>query len=165
MWNIARTAHFFLLSKYLFHGSWKIHTDVRRLIGPGYNTWLMGYSRMLCVGLVTPLVVPFQCVEQVINNVLCTLSHIAFLVILNGHSRMNFFMIYYGVCCIVVHVESTLVALTSALHSLRLTVNDYVTTVICMMELYLMLHVSWLTCKIIWRKIKMPQEDVLWEQY
>ena len=163
MWNITRTVNFYLFSKYLFNGSWSVHINIKHQIGPGYSTWLMGYSRMLCVGVVTPFILPFQCFEQVINNILCTVCHIAFLTILNGHTRVNFFMIYYGACSICVHAESTLVALASTLHSLRLTMNDHVTTIICIMELYLMIHVSWLTCKIIWRKIKAPHEDVLWE--
>ena len=163
LWNIIRTLNFYIFSKYMFNGSWSIHVNIRNQIGPGYSTWLMGYSRMFCVGLVTPFVLPFQCFGQVINNILCTVCHIVFLTILNGHTRVNFFMIYYGICSICVHVESVLVALVSTLHSLRLSVNDYITTTICMMELYLMIHVSWLTCKIIWRKIKTPHDDVLWE--
>ena len=163
LWNIIRTINFYLFSKYLFDGSWSIHIDIKNQIGPGYRTWLMGYFRMLCIGLVTPFVLPFQCSGQVINNIVCPVCHAAFLTIFNGHTRVNFFMIYYGICFIFVHAESTLVALVSTLHSLRLTVNDYVTTIICIMELYLMIYVSWFTCKIIWRKINAPNEDFLWE--
>lgn len=164
LWNIARTVSFYLFSKYYFPGVWNIEINVKGQIGPGYTSWLMGYGRMMCVGLITPYILPFQCYEQVINNVLSTLCHVAFLIILNGHTRANFFLIYFGVCSIVVHIGSTLVALTSTLHSLRLIVNDFVTTVICMMELYLLIQVSLLSCKLILRKLKTPSEDVLWKQ-
>lgn len=163
LWNILRTLCFFLFSKCMFSGSWTITMNIKTQIGPWYNTWLMGYARMLIVGLVTPFVLPFQCMWQVINNTLCPVSHIAFLTILNGHKRSNFFLVYYGICSIIVHMESVLVALVATLHSLRVSVNDHVSLMLCMIELYLVLNVSWKTCKLTWRKIKSPNEDVLWE--
>ena len=83
------------------------------------------------------------------------------MVILNGYHSRTMLMVFYALCFVVVNVQSVFVAVYNIYRNLQTQRNEYVATLLYIMELYLMFLVIIDSSTRVISKVKDPQKDIM----
>lgn len=85
------------------------------------------------------------------------------MVTLNGYHRRTALMVYHTLCTVAMNAQSVLVAVYNMYRNLQTQGNDYITTLLYIIELYLMLLVLADSSARVINKVKNPELDIMSE--
>ena len=108
-----------------------------------------------------PILMEGHCFPQVVHNIICITSLLLFMVTLNGFHSLTALMVFYTLCSVVLNVQSVLVAVYNIYRNLQTQRNDYVATLLYIMQLYLMFWVIIDSSTRVLSKVKDPKKDIM----
>ena len=162
VWNLTRTGIFIIMCATANDHAWK--PPGRDLPGIVERCLMLNnraYSQLLLCAAGLPLLMNGHCFSQSIHNTLCIASLLLFMVILNGFHSRTALMTFHVLCCVVKNVQSVLVAVYNIYKNLQSQRNDYIVTLLYIMELYLMFLVIIDSSTRVISKVKNPGQDIM----
>lgn len=162
VWNLTRTGIFIMMCWTVNRPSWKPpKQDLGMIMERCLTLNKKAYSQLLLCAAALPLLMNGHCLSQTVHNIMCTANLLLFLVTLNGYHSRTLLMLYHVLCTIAMNAQSMLVAVYNMYRNLQTQQNDYINTLLYIMELYLMLLVLADSSARVLNKVKNPELDIM----
>lgn len=165
MWNLTRTGIFIVMCWVANRRSWKppardLTFLVERCLALNNKT----YVQLLICAAGLPLLMNGHCFSQTVHNIVCTVNLLLFMVTLNGYHSRTSVMVFHALCTVAMNAQSLLVAVYNIYGNLQTQGNDSITTLLYIMELYLMLLVLADSSTRVINKVRNPKLDIMSEE-